>query len=152
MSSNTDVSKLDDLITTTLDSVRGFENSAENAPQSRYAAFFRQMAQERREVVTVLQAHSRTLGGSPTEHGSVAAMAHRVWEDLRSSLGGGDAAVIKEVERGEDYLKEEYERALSDSNVSEPTKAVIRSCYESVRRGHDTASMLKKELEATSRT
>ena len=148
MSTNTDLSKLDDLITTTIDSIRGFENSAENAPESRYASFFRDMARERREVVAQLQAHSRSLGGSPTEQGSAAAMVHRVWEDLRAALGGGDAAVIKEVERGEDYLKEEYERAMRDTNVSEETRAVIERCYASVRRGHDTASMLKKELEA----
>jgi uncharacterized protein (TIGR02284 family) len=149
MSTNTDTSKLDDLIHTVIDSIKGFERSAEDAPDGRFASFFRDMAQERREVVTTLQARSRALGGSPTEQGSAAGTLHRRWEDLRAALGGGDKAVIQEVERGEDYLKEEFERALNDSNVTEETRAVIRSCYDSVRRGHDTASMLKRELEAT---
>lgn len=148
MISDTDTSKLDDLITTTIDSIRGFEESAENAPDGRFASFFREMAQERREVVTTLQAHSRSLGGSPTEQGSVAGALHRRWEDLRAALGGGDTAVIQEVERGEDYLKEEYERAMNDTNISEATRAVIRSCYDSVRRGHDRARDLKRQLEA----
>lgn len=148
MSTNTDTSKLDDLITTTIDSARGYENSAEDAPDSPYTSFFRQMAQERRQVVEALSAQSRALGGTPTEQGSLAAMVHRVWEDLRASLGGGDAAVIKEVERGEDYLKEEYERALKDTNISDATRTVIQSCYDSVRRGHDEASRLKHALEA----
>lgn len=147
MSANTDVSKLDDLITTTIDSIRGFERSAEDAPDGRFASFFRQMAQERREVVTTLQARSRALGGSPTEQGSVAGTIHRRWEDLRAALGGGDKSVIQEVERGEDYLKEEYDRALNDTNVSEETRDVIRSCYQSVRRGHDQAALLKRELD-----
>jgi uncharacterized protein (TIGR02284 family) len=146
--STTDVSKLDDLITTTIDSINGFENSAGDAPDGRFSAFFREMARDRREVVSALQAHSRSLGGSPTEQGSVAAALHRRWEDLRAALGGGDKAVIQEVERGEDYLKEEYERAMTDSNVSEETRAVISRCYQSVRRGHDTARELKRELEA----
>ncbi len=148
MSTNTDVSKLDDLITTTIDSARGFENSAQDAPDSRYSGFFRDMARERREVVSMLQAQSRALGGTPTEQGSIAGTLHRRWEDLRNALGGGDSAVIKEVERGEDYLKEEYERAINDENVSEETRAVMRRAYESVRRGHDQASMLKRQLEA----
>jgi uncharacterized protein (TIGR02284 family) len=148
MSTNTDVSKLDDLITTTIDSIKGFERSAEDAPDSRFAGFFREMARDRREVVSALQAQSRALGGSPTEQGSVAGTLHRRWEDLRAALGGGDKAVIQEVERGEDYLKEEYDRALADTNVSEETRAIIRRCYESVRRGHDQASMLKRELSA----
>ncbi|WP_166038890.1 PA2169 family four-helix-bundle protein [Sphingosinicella sp. YJ22] len=149
MSTNTDISKLDDLIHTVIDSIKGFENSAEGSPDGRFASFFRDMAQERREVVTTLQAHSRALGGTPTEQGSVAGTLHRRWEDLRAALGGSsDKAVIQEVERGEDYLKEEFERAMNDTNVSEETRAVMRSCYESVRRGHDTARDLKHQLEA----
>jgi uncharacterized protein (TIGR02284 family) len=148
MSTNHDVSKLDDLITTTLDSVKGFEHSLEASPDSRYATFFRDMASERREVVARLQAHSRSLGGTPTEQSSVAGTLHRRWEDLRAALGGGDAAVIREVERGEDYLKEEYDRALADQRMSPETLDLIRACYQSVRRGHDQASAFKHALEA----
>lgn len=148
MSITADTGKLDDLITTTIDSVRGFERSAEDTPNASFAAFFRDMARERQEVVAQLQAHSRAIGGSPTEQGSAAGTLHRRWEDLRAALGGGDTAVIQEVERGEDYLKEEFERAMNDSNVSEETRAVIIRCYESVRRGHDRAAMLKRELAA----
>jgi len=148
MSTNTDISKLDDLIHTVIDSINGFERSAEDSPDGRFASFFRDMARERRDVVATLQARSRELGGSPTEQGSAAAMLHRRWEDLRAALGGGDKAVIQEVERGEDYLKEEFERAMNDTNVSEETRAVIHSCYASVRRGHDTARDLKRQFEA----
>ena len=148
MSTNTDTSKLDDLITTTIDSARGFENSAEEAPGGRFTSFFQEMAGERRAVVAELQAQSRALGGSPTEQGSIAAALHRRWEDLRAALGGGDKAVIQEVERGEDYLKAEYERAIADTNISEATRAVIQTAYTSVCRGHDRASMLKKEFAA----
>lgn len=148
LGNNTDTSKLDDLITTTIDSINGFENSAEEKPDGRFASFFRDMAAERRQVVAQLSEQSRSLGGTPTEQGSVAAALHRRWEDLRAALGGGDKAVIQEVERGEDYLKAEFERAMKDTNISEPTRAVIAQAYESVRRGHDTASALKKEFAA----
>ncbi len=150
MSTNTDTSKLDDLITTTLDSIRGYENRAEDAPNGQFTSFFREMAQDRQQVVSQLQAHSRSLGGSPTEQGSVAGTLHRAWEGLRASLGGGDKAVIQEVERGEDYLKEEFERAMNDTNVSESTRAVISQAYESVRRGHDRARDLKRQFESAS--
>jgi uncharacterized protein (TIGR02284 family) len=148
MSINTDISKLDDLIVTTIDSIRGYEHSANHADAGRYADFFRSMAAERRNVVARLQSASRTLGGTPAEYGSVAATVHRRWEDLRRVLGGGDAALVKEVERGEDYLKEEFERARTDENISPATRAVVEECYDSVRHGHDRASVLKHQLEA----
>ncbi len=67
---------------------------------------------------------------------------------LRIALGSGDEAIIKEVERGEDYLKEEFERVLEDGRMSPGAMAAVREAYESVRRGHDEASDLKQRLEA----
>lgn len=148
MSTLHDTSKLDDLIITTIDSIKGYEHSAEHADAHRYAGFFRAMAGERRGVVEKLQAQSRALGGTPADYGSAAATIHRRWEDMRLALGGGDEALVKEVERGEDYLKEEYERALGDGITSPETLTVMRSAYESVLRGHDRAAKLKHELEA----
>ena len=148
MTTTHDTAKLDDLIITTIDSIKGYEHSAENADAQRYAGFFRAMAGERRGVVDLLQAQSTRLGGAPADYGSTAATIHRRWEDLRHALGGGDAALVKEVERGEDYLKEEYERAIADERTSPETLAVMRQAYESVLRGHDRASHLKHELEA----
>ncbi len=148
MSRNHDIAKLDDLIVTTIDSVRGYENAAEHADAAGYAGFFREMAGERRGVVTDLQAASRALGGTPSDFGSTAATIHRRWEDLRTALGGGDEAIVKEVERGEDYLKEEFERVLDDDRMSGEAIEAVRTAYASVRRGHDSASRLKHALEA----
>jgi len=150
MTDQHDTSKLDDLIVTTIDSVRGYENAAEHADAARYAGFFREMAGERRGVVTELQAASRALGGTPSDFGSVAATIHRRWEDLRSALGGGDEAIVKEVERGEDYLKEEYDRVLADEHMSAAALEAVRTAYQSVRHGHDSASRLKHAFEAAS--
>ncbi len=148
MSSTHDVSKLDDLITTTIDSARGYENAAAHADAASYADFFREMAAERGKVIDTLSAQSRALGGTPAEYGSTAATIHRRWEDLRTALGGGDAAIVKEVERGEDYLKEEYQRVLDDERMSGEALEAVRVAYQSVLRGHDRASQLKHALEA----
>jgi uncharacterized protein (TIGR02284 family) len=147
MSDTHDNAKLDDLIVTLIDSVKGFEHSADKAEAARYRDFFVEMARERRSAVAALQAASRAEGGSPADYGSAAATLHRRVEDLRVALGGGDAAVVGEVERGEDYLKEEFERALADERMSPAALAAVREAYGSVRRGHDRTSALKHELE-----
>ena len=55
MSDNHSVSKLDDLIITLIDSVKGYEHSAEKAEGARYKGFFLEMAQDRRGAVARLQ-------------------------------------------------------------------------------------------------
>lgn len=139
MSTNQATSKLDDLIVTTIDSIRGYEQAADHAAAGGHADFFRSMAEERRQVVSMLQAESRRLGGTPNDFGSLAGTVHRWWEDLRHALGGGDKAIAETVRRGEDYLKEEFDRVLRDDHLLPETQAVIREAYASVLRGYETA-------------
>ncbi len=146
MSTNHVLSKLDDLITTLIDSVKGYEHSAEKAEAPRFQQLFRDLAAERREAVAMLQARSQALGGKPNDFGSAAATLHRRVEDLRLAFGGGDKAIIAEVERGEDYLKEEFDRVIKDEAMDAESQAVVRRAHESVLNGHAVISALKHQL------
>ena len=137
LNSDHDVTVLNTLITTTIDSANGFERSAEDSESGTFATMFREFGSERREAVGALQERVRALGGTPNDDGSLKADLHRRFEDLRSAFGGGDKAVIEEVERGEDYLKGKYETALADQELSAECRAVIQEAYQSVRAGHD---------------
>ena len=88
------------------------------------------------------------MGGNPEDDGSAAAALHRGWVDLKSAITGrDDKAIINEVERGEDYIKEKFETALSGGNLSAESRNTVQQCYESVRRGHDRVRDLKHALE-----
>ena len=148
MSTDTDISTLNSLIKTTLDSVKGFEDAAENVDATRFSSQFREFAQERRQVVTTLQAEVRRLGGNPEDDSSFLAAAHRTFMNLKDAVTGrDDKAIVEEVERGEDYIKEKYQAALSDTDLSPEVRQVIEQAYQSVRRGHDRASQLKHSLQ-----
>ena len=143
-----DISVLNSLITTTIDSANGFERSAEDADVPQFVDMFREFSQQRRQVVGRLQERVRTLGGTPNDDGSLKADLHRRWVDLRDAISrGGDLEIIEEVERGEDYLKSKYDSALDDRELSPDTLAVIREAYQSVRAGHDRASALKHGMQ-----
>ena len=143
-----DINVLNSLITTTIDSANGFERSAEDADVPRFAEMFREFAQERRQVVGMLQERVRTLSGTPNDDGSLKADLHRRWVDLRDAISrGGDKEIIEEVERGEDYLKGKYDAALADTELGPDTMAAIREAYQSVRAGHDRASALKHSMQ-----
>ncbi len=143
-----DIDVINSLITTTIDSADGFERSAENVQGTEFEQLFSDFARERRQIVGRLQEHVRTaLGGEPNDDGSLKADLHRRFEDLRAAFGGGDKAVIEEVERGEDYIKAKYEAAMKDERLDPECRAFIGEAYQSVRAGHDRASQLKHSLQ-----
>ena len=144
-----DISVVNSLITTTIDSARGFERSAEDADLPQFIDMFRSFSGERRQVVGMLQEHVRKLGGEPNDDGSLKADLHRRWVDLRDAISkGGDREIIEEVERGEDYLKEKFEAALESDQLTGESRAAVERAYQSVRSGHDQVSQLKHGLEA----
>ena len=150
MANEHDITVLNTLITTTIDSANGFERAAEDADVPQFVDLFREFGQERRQVIGRLQERVRTMGGTPNDDGSLKADLHRRWVDLRDAIsGGGDKEIIEEVERGEDYLKAKYDAALSDTELSPETRALIEEAYRSVRAGHDRASALKHSMQAT---
>lgn len=143
-----DVSVLNSLITTTIDSANGFEEAAEEARGEQFKSMFQQFATERRQCVNALQQGVRRLGGDPENDGSTAAAAHRTWLDLKNAVtGSSDKQVIEEVENGEDYIKAKYETAMKDDRLSAQARSIIEDAYRSVREGHDRASQLKHSMQ-----
>ena len=145
-----EISTLNTLIATTIDSITGYENSAKDVDSERFREMFRQRADERQRVVEELRSEVRRLGGNPEDDGSFMGKTHQRFEDLKAAItGGDDKSIINEVERGEDYLKEKFETALDSDALSGDSRAVVERCYQSVRSGHDQMSQLKHGLEAS---
>jgi uncharacterized protein (TIGR02284 family) len=146
--SDKDISTLNSLIKTTIDSVNGYQESAEAVDDERFASMFRELAQDRQQVVPKLQAEVSRLGGNPEDDGSAAAAMHRGWVDLKSAITGrDDKAVINEVERGEDNINGKFETAMNSGDLSPECRSTVQQCYESVKRGHDRVRDLKHALE-----
>lgn len=146
-----DITTLNTLTTTLIDSVTGFEDAAANIEgSSRLQQLFRERGSERRQVVEELRAEVRRLGGNPEDDGSFLGKTHQRFLDLKAAVTGRDEqAIINEVERGEDYLKEKFETALESGNLSGETRQVVERAYQSVRSGHDQVSQLKHGMEGT---
>lgn len=144
-----EISTLNTLIATVIDSINGYEDAAANSEGGRFAQIFRERAGERQRVVEDLRAEVRRLGGTPEEGGSFMGKTHQRFLDLKAAVTGrDDKAVINEVERGEDYLKSKFESALESGHLSGESRAAVERCYQSVRAGHDQMSALKHGMEA----
>jgi uncharacterized protein (TIGR02284 family) len=147
MDKSHDITVINTLISTTLDSVKGYRESAEDSQVATHAQFFREMADERSRVASDLQAHVRTLGGDPETDSSTAGAMHRTWLNIKEAVTGSDeGAIVTEVERGEDYIKDKYEVALRDGDLSIETRGLLEKCMESIRKGHDRASAMKHAI------
>ncbi|MXP41345.1 PA2169 family four-helix-bundle protein [Altererythrobacter soli] len=147
MDKSHDITVINTLIATTLDSVKGYRESAEDSQVATHAQFFREMSEERSRVASDLQAHVRALGGEPEMESSTAGAVHRTWLNIKEAVTGQDeGAIVNEVERGEDYIKDKYEVALRDGDLSPETRGVLEKCMESIRKGHDRASAMKHAL------
>ena len=89
-----EISTLNTLIATTIDSVNGYENSAKDIENERFAQIFRERASERQQVVEQLRSEVRRLGGNPEDDGSLLGKTHQRFEDLKAAITGQDEKSI----------------------------------------------------------
>jgi uncharacterized protein (TIGR02284 family) len=149
MSDNShDISTLNGLIATTIDSADGYTEAAKDSEGGRFTSLFTSRAAERREVATRLQQEVARLGGNPQEDGTILAGAHRTFLNLKPVVTGqDDKAIVNEVEAGEDHIKAKFEDALGDMKLSPAVRSVIESCYSSVKAGHDQMRDIKHSMQ-----
>lgn len=146
-----EISTLNSLIGTTIDSITGYEDSADNIDNPRLREIFRERASQRQDVVEKLRSEVRRLGGDPEDGGSFLGKAHQRFEDLKAAVTGRDEkAIIDEVERGEDYLKGKWQDALQSGTLKGQAHDLVEQCYQSIKSGHDQISQLKHGMESPS--
>ena len=144
-----DKTVLNTLLATLTDSINGYRDSAENIENGRLKQLFLECAEDRSRVAEDLRAEVRRLGADPNNEGSFAGKTHQVFLDLKAAVTGrDDKAIINEVERGEDYLKEKFETALQSDKLTGETRAVVERAHSSVRSGHDRIAEIKHSMDA----
>ncbi len=145
------ISTLNTLIATTIDSITGYEDSAQNIDNERLREIFRQRANERQQVVEQLRSEVRRLGGDPEDGGSFLGKAHQRFEDLKAAVTGRDEkSIVNEIERGEDYLKGKWQSALQSGELKGESHDLVERCYQQIKSGHDQMSALKHGMETPS--
>jgi len=149
MEYNDQITTLNTLTATLIDSVNGYRDAAEDSESGRFQQMFRERADERSQLVEELRDEVRRLGGNPEDDGSFMGKTHQRFMDLKSAIMGRDEkAVINEVERGEDYLKEKFETAIESGGLAGESRQCVERAYQSIRAGHDQISQLKHGMEA----
>lgn len=148
MSSNDHaVHVLNSLIETTLDSVNGYRQAAENVHDPELRSMFEQRAARRAQISAELQGEVRSFGGEPKTDQSTLGAMHNKFVDLKSGMtGGSDKAVVDEVERGEDVIKAKFEKATDDGDLPASARELIQRAFGSIQADHDDISRLKHQM------
>lgn len=148
---NDGLTVLKTLSDTLADSINGYRDAAQHVEGDQFREMFTQLADDRSQALSDMQAEVARRGGSVDRDGTTLGNLHQRWLDLKANLTGhDDKAVINEVEFGEDYLKEKFEAALSADSLDSDIRPIIERAYGSVREGHDRVRDLKRSLEAQS--
>lgn len=128
---------LNDLIQTCRDGDNGFQTAADNIKDPDLKKLFTQLSEQRAQFASELQAEVRQLGGTPAQSGSVSALFHRGWINIKSVVTGhSEDAIIAECERGEDAAIENYQRVLKQ-NLPPNVLPVVKHQYTEIKRSHD---------------
>jgi len=142
------ISQLNELIETSKDGEQGYMKAARDAQSRELKTLFTQGARRCAEGARELQDLVRSLGGDPEKTGSTTAALHRGWINVKEAVTGrDDKAILEEVERGEDYAKAQYRKAVDDA-LPANVKAVVERQYRGVISNHDKVRALRDQFRA----
>ena len=148
MASNVE-STLNELIETSKDGENGFRKAAQDARNPELKSLFSTCATRCADGAKELQQAVRASGGDPEKTGSVAAAIHRGWINVKEALTTrDDKAILEECERGEDYAKAQYKKAL-EQDLPANVRAIVQRQYQGVVANHDKVRALRDTYTAT---
>ena len=141
-------SLLNELIETSMDGANGFRKAATDAHSAELKSLFSTCAARCAEGARELQQVVKAGGGDPEKTGSVAGALHRGWINVKEAMTDrDDKALLEECERGEDYAKAQYKKALQQ-DLPENVRAVVQRQYDGVIANHDKVRALRESYRS----
>jgi uncharacterized protein (TIGR02284 family) len=142
------ISHLNHLIESCRNGELGYAEAARLVQDTRLQTIFEGYSKERAGFVKALQAEVEKLGGTPADSGTVGAVLHRGWMELKAAatLGSG-TAILAACETGEDSAWTQFEH-VSDSGISGESRALVDKQWEKIKEAIAHLQHLKKELAA----
>ena len=128
---------LKELISTLLDSQKGFADIGEHLKDETLKRYFLAESLKRASFRGDLEEVLHQNGVHDIkESGTTMGTLQRVWGDVRAKLGGGDHALLEAAEQGEDEAKKAYADAL-DQDLPLPIRQLLAEQQAHVLMAHD---------------
>ena len=139
---------LSSLINTLHDSQKGFADIGEHLKDDQLKRFFLAESLKRANFRAELENELHRLGEHDVkESGTAAAAVHRVWSDLKATLGGGDHTLLETAEQGEDQAKSAYKDAL-EQDLPMPIRQLLSEQQAHILTSHDYVKSHRDALKS----
>ena len=139
---------LNSLISTLLDSQKGFADIGEHLKDETLKRYFLAESLKRASFRGDLEEILHQNGVHDIkESGTTTGTLHRVWGDLKAKLGGGDHALLQTAEQGEDEAKKAYKDAL-DQDLPLPVRQLLAEQQAHILTAHDYVRSHRDALAA----
>ena len=127
---------LNDIHDLLVDSEKGYKEAAERAEDPGVKALLSGLSKSRLALISDLTNERLQLDRDyKPRTGTLKGDLHRAWMDLRDSLSSSENAnVLKECERGENFLLERYEEVLEDRDLPSSTRELLTNQRNEVSR------------------
>ncbi len=126
------------------DGAKGFPDIGEHLKDPTAKSFFMEEAQTRATYARELEAEYGGVSGESNDIGGTAVgTVHRVWGDLKASLGGGDHTLLETAEQGEDAAKKAYQAALADNSISGNLRSILLRQQPHIQASHDKVKAMR---------
>ena len=142
------VSKLDDVLIYSYDSIKGYKHAAQEVKSLSLKAFFNDQIADRSKFARELAELIKAYGSTPSEEGSLKGKLHRTWMDFKSAVtSGNDDAILNECIRGEEHASQDYDELLK---MELPNDTQIRTLITEHKMQINQAIQRLKALERVS--
>lgn len=139
---------LDSLISTLLDSQKGFADIGEHLKDETLKRYFLAESLKRAHFRGDLEEVLHQSGVHDIkESGTTAGALHRVWGDMKAKMGGGDHTLLETAEQGEDEAKKAYADALQQ-DLPLPVRQLIAEQQAHILTSHDYVKSHRDALAA----
>jgi uncharacterized protein (TIGR02284 family) len=134
MAQNGSTDWLNKLLELLHDSRDGYRECADRVSDGYLRQLFSRLAEFRQSMISELQQQVRAQAEEPEKAGSTLAAGHRLFIDLKAMITDGDPeAIIKEIERGENYTIDHYQQALREDNIPTHLKNIISTQLNNIQ-------------------
>jgi uncharacterized protein (TIGR02284 family) len=139
---------LDSLISTLLDSQKGFADIGEHLKDDTLKRYFLAESLKRASFRGDLEEVLHQNGVHDIkESGTTTGTLHRVWGDLKAKLGGGDHTLLETAEQGEDETKKAYADVLQQ-DLPLPIRQLVAEQQAHILTSHDYVRNHRDSLAA----